>query len=140
HTTTAAQPKPISSRFAPVMFAVAYCVYVGSFPACQAKYMSTAYSGSTAISARNASARLCGMSTCATSAAQERRTAAPKMPTPEGGHPARGGPAGGGGGIGRRREGADLPRDPGRPGGGGEWCPRGTRRCNRGTRSAGPGR
>src|SRR5712671_5605578 len=65
------------------MLAVAYCAYDGFLPAVQAKYMSTAYSGRTAMSARNASARLCGMSIWAASAAQERRTAAPKMPMPE---------------------------------------------------------
>jgi len=52
-------------------------------PATQAKYMSTAYSGSTAISASAASARFSGTSSCATSVAQERRNAAPEMPSPD---------------------------------------------------------
>src|SRR3990172_5747887 len=58
-------------------------MYLGSLPADQAKYISTAYSGSTAINARNASASACGMSSCATSAAHDSRKAAPKMANPE---------------------------------------------------------
>src|ERR1041384_6149105 len=69
-------------RLAPVIFAVAYAVYWGSFPAIQAKYISTAYSGRTATSAKNASASACGISSCATSEAHESRNAAPKTPMP----------------------------------------------------------
>src|SRR5215831_11999335 len=45
--------------------------------------MSTAYSGSTAIKARNASASAWGTSSCASSAAQESKNAAPKIDKPD---------------------------------------------------------
>src|SRR4030095_5640953 len=80
--TTAAQPTPISKRLAPVILAMANAVYLGSLPATQAKYMSTAYSGSTAIKARSAIASDCGISNWASSAAQESMNAAPKMASP----------------------------------------------------------
>src|SRR5687768_100032 len=58
-------------------------VYWGSFPAIQAKYMSTAYSGRTAINASSAIASACGISFCASSAAQDSMNAAPKIAIPE---------------------------------------------------------
>ncbi|MGI3783045.1 MAG: ArsR/SmtB family transcription factor [Janthinobacterium lividum] len=48
-STTSDQPSPSSRRFDPVMFAAASCTYSGREPAVQAKYRSTAYSGSTAM-------------------------------------------------------------------------------------------
>jgi hypothetical protein len=87
--TTTDQPSPSSSRFEPVMFAAAYGTYAGSLPAVWAKYRSTAYSGSTAITARIAIAIGPEMSTRAASAAQARRnddatTAVPNSSRPSG--------------------------------------------------------
>jgi hypothetical protein len=65
------------------MLAVAKAVYCGSLPALHAKYISTAYSGSTAISASSAIASAWGMSFWANSAAHESMNAAPKMAMPE---------------------------------------------------------
>ncbi len=83
---TAGQPRPTSSRFAPVMLAVANDAYSGSWGARHAKKMSTAYSGSTAIRAMAASASPCETSFSAASEAQVMMKAAatipiPKMPT-----------------------------------------------------------
>ena len=80
---TRGQPMPMRSRFEPVMFAAAYCVYVGSPPPVYEKYRSTAYSGRTAIRARIAIARLPEMSTWAASAAHDRRTADATTPAPK---------------------------------------------------------
>src|SRR5687767_3020599 len=82
-STTAAQPTPISRRLAPVMFAIAYeCASSSPCPARNARMRSTAYSGRTAISARTAIASVCEMSSWATSAAQARRKAAPRIAAP----------------------------------------------------------
>ena len=91
--TTIVQPMPISSRFAPVMFASA-SEHGDSVPPSErqarraglrerrrrpscANTKSTAYSGSTAMRARIAIARPAEMSSCATSAAQDSMNAAP---------------------------------------------------------------
>jgi hypothetical protein len=58
-------------------------VYCGSTAACQAKYISTAYSGKTQMSAKMATASDCEISICATSAAQERMNAAPRIAQPK---------------------------------------------------------
>ena len=79
---TADQPMPISSRFAPVMFATANGAYSGSCPAFHANARSTAYSGSTATNAMNATASACEMSTSAASAAQASRNAAATIASP----------------------------------------------------------
>ena len=96
--TTLVQPRPINSRLAPVMFASASEhgeAAPGSVlgqagpnpwtdaPPCQANTKSTAYSGSTAISASTAIARPAEMSSWATSAAHERRNAAPTIASPK---------------------------------------------------------
>src|ERR1041385_9524307 len=49
---------------------MARCVFVGSFPACQAMTASTANSGSVCSHARIANARPCDIRNCAASAAQ----------------------------------------------------------------------
>ncbi len=79
---TSDQPMPISTRFAPVMLAMAYALYAGSFPATQAKCRSTAYSGSTLINARAISASERGMSRSDSSAPQLRMNAAPIIAIP----------------------------------------------------------
>src|SRR5919106_6591214 len=53
------------------------------FPGSPREYISTAYSGSTAINARSAIASACGISFWASSAAQDSMKAAPKIATPE---------------------------------------------------------
>ena len=96
--TTIDQPMPISRRLAPVMFASASeqgdsvpppsgrhagPVASNEFPPFHAKTKSTAYSGSTAMSASTAIARPAEMSSCATSAAHERMNAAPTIARPK---------------------------------------------------------
>ena len=95
--TTIVQPMPINSRFAPVMFASASehgdsvppssgrhaaPVCANDSPPLRANTKSTAYSGSTAIRARIAIAKPAEMSSCATSAAQDSRNAAPTIAMP----------------------------------------------------------
>ena len=95
--TTIVQPMPINSRFAPVMFASANehgdsvppsrgrhaaPVSANDSPPLRANTKSTAYSGSTAISARIAIAKPAEMSSCATSAAHDSRNAAPTIAMP----------------------------------------------------------
>ena len=96
--TTMDHPIPIKSRLAPVMFASASPhgdsvpppgggrhagpVASNEFPPCQAKTKSTAYSGSTAMSASRAIAKPAEMSSCATSAAHDRMNAAPTIARP----------------------------------------------------------
>ena len=96
--TTMDQPMPINSRLAPVMLASARLhgdsspppgggrqagpVASNEFPPCQANTKSTAYSGSTAMSARTAIASPAEMSSCATSAAHDRMNAAPTIASP----------------------------------------------------------
>ena len=83
-STTIDQPMPISSRLPPVMFASASGAYLsGSSPALQANVKSTAYSGSTAISASTVRARPCDTSSCSASAAQARRNAEPRIASPK---------------------------------------------------------
>ena len=83
-STTIDHPMPMSSRFAPVMLASASGAYwSGSSPAFQANVKSTAYSGSTAISASTVSARPCDTSSWSTSAAQASRKAEPEDREPE---------------------------------------------------------
>ena len=89
---------PINSRFAPVMFASASehgdsvppsigrqaaPVAANDCPPFHANTKSTAYSGSTAISARIAIASPAEMSSWATSAAHESRKAAPTIASPK---------------------------------------------------------
>ena len=77
---------PMSSRFPPVMFASASGAYFGSrvrCPAFEVKTKSTAYSGSTAMSARTARARPAETSSWSTSAAQASRKAAPTTASPK---------------------------------------------------------
>ncbi len=94
---TMLHPMPMSRRLAPVMFASASehgdsvppptgghegpyaCT---EFPPFDANTKSTAYSGSTAISASSAMARPAEMSSCATSAAHDSRNAAPTIARP----------------------------------------------------------
>ncbi len=73
---------PMSKRLLPVMFAMAYWVWAGLWPALYEKYRSTAYSGRTATSASTAVARLAETSTWNASAAQERRKAAETTAAP----------------------------------------------------------
>ena len=91
------QPTPISNRLAPVMLARAsehgdavslpaaahrLPNSATACPALLANTKSTAYSGSTAMSARSATASPAEMSTCAASAPHERMNAAPTMASP----------------------------------------------------------
>src|SRR6185312_1261640 len=83
-------PTPMSSRTAPVKFAIARCDLhpaagavtkqrTGSCPACHAITASTANSGRVWIHARMASARPCAMRNCAASAAHATRNALASM-------------------------------------------------------------
>ena len=65
------------------MLAMAKCAWEGSCADFQVKTKSTAYSGSTAISASSATASDSEMSISAASAAHERMKAAPKMAIPK---------------------------------------------------------
>ena len=95
---TIVQPMPISRRFAPVMLASARWhgdsvppssgrhaapVSANDSPPFFANTKSTAYSGSTAISARIAIARPAEMSSCAASAAHDSMNAAPTIARPK---------------------------------------------------------
>src|SRR5436190_4857985 len=83
-STTIDHPTPMRSRFEPVMLASASGAYLsGSVPALAANVKSTAYSGSTAMSASTASARPWETSSCMTSAAQARRNAEPRIASPK---------------------------------------------------------
>src|SRR5258708_22400181 len=72
-------PSPDRSGRLPVKLAMARCVFVGSFPACQAMTASTANSGSVCSQARMASANPCEMRNCAASAAQAMTNAERRM-------------------------------------------------------------
>ena len=83
-STTIDQPMPIRSRFEPVMLASARGANFSGFsPAFHANVKSTAYSGSTAMSASTVSARPCDTSSCSTSAAQASRNADPRIARPK---------------------------------------------------------
>ena len=75
-------PSPIRSRLAPVMLASASARRAGTVAALHARFMSTAYSGSTVTRARNTTARPAPISISATSAAHVRMKAAETIATP----------------------------------------------------------
>src|SRR3989304_9712697 len=62
---TTGQARPTRSRLAPVMLATARWAFSGFVGAVQAKYRSTAYSGSTAMRARTTRARVADTSVSA---------------------------------------------------------------------------
>ena len=80
---TIGQARPISIRLAPVIFATARPITSGSFPARQVMEASTAYSGSTAMKAKTATAKPLEMSTSAASVVQDNRNAAPRIAMPK---------------------------------------------------------
>jgi len=81
----AAQATPMRSLFAPVMLAMAKLAYSlwGILPACQVMYISTAYSGRTAIRATAANANDFETSDWAASQAQSKMNEDPRIARPD---------------------------------------------------------